>query len=124
MLLKPLSLEAARNVDMVHGRPKMPLPSHRHWEAIEGNDTIQTIGEGLRRCEAWLVSISQFAGQRLGFDAWDATATVNFYEFLLVELRKMTETGNDITRCQSSPCPRSLSLVTLSHSPCPYAWTV
>lgn len=121
---RSLSLEAARNVDMVHDRPKMPLLSHRHWEAIEGNDTIQTIGEGLRRCEALLVGMSQFAGQRLSFDAWDATATVNFFEFLLVELRNMTETGNDITRCESSPCPRSLSLVTLSPSPCPCAWTV
>jgi len=58
----------------------------------------QTIGEGLRRCEDVLVGLA--AGQRHNCGTWDAAATVNFYEFLLVELRKMTETGSDLSRCE------------------------
>ena len=34
-------------------------------------------------------------------DGWDEAACVNFFEWVLIELRALTESGSDLARCVS-----------------------
>ena len=72
---------------------------HRHMAAIQQAETSQTIEEGFCRCEYFFGRLSASEPARSD-DAqdWDAAASVNFFEFVLKELRKLSENGSELAR--------------------------
>ena len=69
-------------------------------EFIQRNDIPQTIEEGFERCKVLLRNL--ISNQPVGADGWTSATSINFFDFVLVEMRNMSaDTSSDLMRTRS-----------------------